>query len=364
MNGFEKGIECIWQTCNSTGFKEEIQRLQELFFGNPLILYGAGAIGDSVLLLLTRYHVKVSCFCDKNKIGIQKSSGLPIISPEQMILQYPNANIIVCSVNYEGEIIHELIQLGIPVSQIYRRSTLHLHEMVYDDLAVHFEGYRRMYASLGDDWSKKILLERISCYLTSSPITSSGDDKQYFDPEIITLHPEEIFVDGGMYTGDTAQSFFRFSNDRYGHYYGFEPDGRNFKNAKENLRDKADCTLIKKGLWSREAKLTFSGSLASGSHLNASGNGDFIDVVSLDKFFQDRAAPTFIKMDIEGAEQEALRGAEHVIRNNKPKLAICVYHKPEDIYVLPELIKTFRDDYLFYLRHYSNMLYETVLYAI
>ena len=68
-------------------------------------------------------------------------------------------------------------------------------------------------------------------------------------------------------------------------------------------------------------------------------------------------------MDIEGAELEALKGAEQIIRNFKPKLAICAYHKPEDLYTLPELIKSFRDDYVFYLRHYTDTLYETVLYA-
>lgn len=87
-------------------------------------------------------------------------------------------------------------------------------------------------------------------------------------------------------------------------------------------------------------------------------------MTALDMFFQEREAPTFIKMDIEGAEKEALIGAEQIIRCHKPKLAICVYHKPEDIYVLPELINSFREDYRFYLRHYSNTIYETVLYAV
>ena len=72
-------------------------------------------------------------------------------------------------------------------------------------------------------------------------------------------------------------------------------------------------------------------------------------MTALDMFFQEREAPTFIKMDIEGAEKEALIGAEQIIRCHKPKLAICVYHKPEDIYVLPELINSFREDYRFYL---------------
>ncbi|MBD5456948.1 MAG: FkbM family methyltransferase, partial [Lachnospiraceae bacterium] len=246
----------------------------------------------------------------------------------------------------------------------YSRDTLHLHEMVYEDFVIHLAGYRRTYSLLQDDWSKKILLERIRCYLLSSPITSSGAEKQYFDPDIITLIPDEILVDGGMYTGDTAQSFFQFSNDQYRQYYGFEPDERNFLAAENNLKGKGNLTLVRKGLWSHAARLVFSGSLASSSRLNEGETGDFVEVTALDAFFQNREAPTFIKMDIEGAEREALAGAEQLIRSHKPKLAICAYHKVEDIYTLPELIRTFRDDYTFYLRHYSDTIYETVLYAV
>ena len=73
---------------------------------------------------------------------------------------------------------------------------------------------------------------------------------------------------------------------------------------------------------------------------------------------------TFIKMDIEGAELEALRGAESIIRKQRPKLAICVYHKPEDIWTIPMYILSLQNDYRLFLRHYSFGDTETVLYAI
>lgn len=364
MKRFENALEQICQVCNSEDFIQETQRMRELLTGKPLVLYGAGTIGDSVARLLTHYHIAADCFCDKNKKGIQPGSGLPILSPSQMIAQYPEANIIICSVNYREEIVRELAQRGIPAKQIFCRDTLHLHEMVYKDFLPHVEGYRRTYGLLQDDQSKQVLLDRIACYLTSSPITASEYRMQYFDPEIVTLDPGEVFVDGGMYTGDTAQLFVRLFNGRYRHYYGFEPDEQNFLAAENDLIGNERFTLIKKGLWSQEGKLSFCGNLASGSRLDECGSGEYAEVTALDAFFQDREAPTFIKMDIEGAEREALIGAEQIIRSHKPKLAICVYHKPEDIYVLPELINSFREDYRFYLRHYSDTIYETVLYAV
>ena len=72
---------------------------------------------------------------------------------------------------------------------------------------------------------------------------------------------------------------------------------------------------------------------------------------------------TFIKMDIEGSEMEALKGAENVIKRDKPRLAICIYHKPEDLYEIPFWVKETVPEYKLYIRHHSNLQNETVLYA-
>ena len=73
---------------------------------------------------------------------------------------------------------------------------------------------------------------------------------------------------------------------------------------------------------------------------------------------------TFIKMDIEGAEVEALKGAKEIIQRDRPKLAISAYHRAEDIVNIPILVKEFVPDYHLYFRHYSNDVNETVLYAV
>lgn len=362
MKTFEEGLESIRNRCRSEQFVQDIEALKTLLIDRPLILYGAGAIGRSVIRVLSRYGIEVNCFCDKNKSGTTES-GLPIISPQE-IKEYPNANIIVCSVNYRDEIVQDLSGLGVAPEHIFTRDDLHIHEMTYDDILPYVEGYQSVFHLLEDDQSRQILLERIRCYITSEPITSSGEENQYFDPELITLRQDEIFVDGGMYTGDTAQAFFQVSNRKYKHYYGFEPDKANFLAANRNLSGQPDITLVRKGLWSGEQRFPFNGSLASSSRIDDGADGDLVEVTALDTFFQDKEPPTFIKMDIEGAELEALKGTERLIRAYKPKLAICAYHRPEDVYTLPEQIKRFRDDYKFYLRHYTDTIYETVLYGI
>lgn len=68
-------------------------------------------------------------------------------------------------------------------------------------------------------------------------------------------------------------------------------------------------------------------------------------------------------MDIEGAELEALKGAEKVLRKCKPKLAISLYHKNEDLYQIPIWLSKVVPEYKFYLRHYSNKRWDLVLYC-
>jgi len=92
----------------------------------------------------------------------------------------------------------------------------------------------------------------------------------------------------------------------------------------------------------------------------------FIETISLDEYLKDeKEKVTFIKMDIEGAELNALKGAERIIREQKPKLAICIYHKPEDVWEIPSLLLNFVSDYKFYIRHNTySFLYDTTLYAL
>lgn len=83
---------------------------------------------------------------------------------------------------------------------------------------------------------------------------------------------------------------------------------------------------------------------------------------------------TYINMDIEGAEKDALLSAQNVIKTNRPVLAVCVYHKKDDLFVIPDLICGMVDGYSFFLRKYPSQigdyldgyleLNELVLYAV
>lgn len=392
MKSFKEELYKIREFCDSEQYHKELKQAREILSAKPLILYGAGTEGFEFWNLLKFCGINPICFCDKNKKGIEAHSGVAIISPKALLEQpYYEANILISSSMYTTEIEKDLKELGISQDRILSRSLwfrlcllasedLNLNEfirgfhylmmfhaiseMINGKNEILLSGYEKTYNMLADDKSKQILIDRIKFCMTGSLISRDPLEMVYFDPMLVVLSETEVFVDCGMFTADTAEEFFNLTDNKYAHYYGFEPDVENFNVACQLLSDKPNVTAIPKGIWSTTTNLSFKNGYLSCSMVCKDGEGH-IPVISLDEYFTDKPhVPTFIKMDIEGSELEALKGAENIIRKYKPRLAICVYHKPEDMYTLPGIIKNFRDDYVLYLRHYTDVFCDTVLYAI
>lgn len=186
-------------------------------------------------------------------------------------------------------------------------------------------------------------------------------DLQYFDLDRLALR-DEYFVDVGALDGETTKYFLdHFEN---GHAYVLEPNPKQFEITRERLREYPEAELFSYGAYDRNMTLSFDPEDGDAGSARISKSGDAkIEVRRLDDLLEGRKV-TFLKMDIEGSELAALRGAERIIREQRPKLAICVYHKPEDMWKIPEFILNCRPDYKLYLRHYSISYTETVLYAI
>ena len=164
--------------------------------------------------------------------------------------------------------------------------------------------------------------------------------------------------------GDTILGFNRKVKGNYNKIYAFEPDENNYGLLKKTVNDNGikSIELVKTGCWSEKTKLDFKSEGAL-STLNNEKSDFIIEVDTIDNIVQNDAV-TFIKMDIEGSELEALHGARETIIRNKPNLAICVYHKPEDLITIPEYISSLIPEYKFYLRHHQFVSWETVLYAV
>ncbi len=192
------------------------------------------------------------------------------------------------------------------------------------------------------------------------PIGVSG--WQYFD----TFSPQkdEVFVNAGAFQGETDLDFVRWVNGSYKKIFAFEPMESNVeicrkcyaKNGIENI------DLLNKGTWSESGQISFAEGASQGQ-IDVNGT-NYIETIKIDDAVADYTGKiSFIKMDIEGAELEALRGARETIRKDNPRMAICIYHKPEDLYEIPGYLLSLVPEYRFKVRQYTSMNWETVLYA-
>lgn len=185
--------------------------------------------------------------------------------------------------------------------------------------------------------------------------------KQYFDPQIIRRDENEVFVDCGGYKGETVQDFAAFTNGCYSHIYFFEPDPRLMDEAQKELSGFPSITYLPYGVGEKRQELHFHATGDMTGCFCESGTEN-VPVVSIDEEIQEKV--TFIKMDIEGMEMKALKGARRTILRYKPKLAICVYHRCDHIFRVFHYVLGLRPDYRIYVRHYTEGLAETVMYFI
>lgn len=313
--------EMIRKYIMPTGLNEEgavkylLDGIENFAENMPLVIYGCGEMGKKIYEYIGE---RAACFCDR---GIEKQKGgfcgKPVISPEHLIENKEKYAVIIGSVDYYKEIYYFLRKNGV--------------------------------------WDILDNQQKIASWLELA-------EKQYFDEEIIQFGENEVFVDGGCLNFGTSKQLLKRC-PQVKMIYAFEPDCA----SAERCRAEAEKTgfknycVIEKGLYSKETELHFRG-LGNGCSGIAEEGETVIQTGTIDKEIKDRV--TFIKMDIEGAELEALKGAEKTICRDHPKLAICIYHKAEDILELPEFILQLDGSYRLYLRHYSDNEGETVLYAV
>jgi len=190
-------------------------------------------------------------------------------------------------------------------------------------------------------------------------------DNQYFEPDLIPPPTHsEVFIDGGVHDLGSTMDFIRWSKGSYKKILAFEPDPKNYESCGEiiNKYNLKNVELINAALYCDNVDLHFNADLGAGSRINDGGT-TIVKGIKLDTFLNGEAA-SFIKLDIEGAELDMLKGAVETIKKYKPKLAISIYHKNWDFIEISLFIKSLHPSYRFYLRHYSTVFADTILYAI
>ena len=187
---------------------------------------------------------------------------------------------------------------------------------------------------------------------------------QYLLRGICMPEPGDVVLDLGAFLGDSAVAFSRLVGEG-GHVWSFEALSSQFETLKQNLaRFRCDnVTPCFNAAWNRDETLYMSSNRGSST---IGGRENPVPGIRIDDFVREHAIEKvdFIKMDIEGAEPEALEGSEKTITAMKPKLALSAYHKPEDMHLLMDMVREMHPGYRFYMRHYDPGFCDTVLYAV
>lgn len=183
---------------------------------------------------------------------------------------------------------------------------------------------------------------------------------QYFDTDVIKLNDREIYLDGGAFNGDTIMKFMERVRG-YEKIIAVEMDASNFQVLTKMCKNMENIEFIQAGLGEKHMRQKADTGHHSASYVSGNGTCE-IEINSIDHLIH--GPVTFIKMDIEGYEKDALKGAEKTIRKWRPKLAVCLYHKLEDLWEIPNLVKSWKLGYRLYFRNYHNSASECVMYAV
>jgi len=241
--------------------------------------------------------------------------------------------------------------------------------MFYDGMLEDLWENRARYAQLADalaDARSRDVLDAVLAYRQSwdaralKPVLD--DDDLYTPKNLIEFSDHEVYVDGGSFDGDSIRMFMAKAGNRFDHIYAFEPDPVTYEKLKANFAAEPRVEPIHAGLHRTKGVLRFKDDASRGAIFADDGTIE-MPVTTIDAVIGEGPV-TYIKMNIEGAEIDALYGGEDVIRRERPKLALSVYHRPSDLWRIPEIVRELDPGYRLYLRQHDGGIIETVLYAL
>lgn len=370
-------------------FESAQRRISALFDRNDLpvfadpgarvALYGAGNCGRDALCVLRQAGYSVVGFIDVNAAKIGSVQGIPCYAPGSrpvLSLAENQVPVVMTVFNYTtdtGAIEISLRRDGfehiLPYQALYEKFSGALGSRFW--LAPrpfwneHQADIRRGLELWDDARSREIYGDLVELRLTGNFNLLRSPDREcsYFPKDLPPLHEPVRLIDGGAYTGDTLEAMKHLDFQAIA---AFEPDKENFRLLgtwmKENMATLKEVILFPCGLGSETRTHRFQSGQTAGSSISKKGNTT-VQVVALDDVLP-RFAPNFIKLDIEGAEMDALKGALNTIRSFQPRIAACIYHSPAHLWEIPLQLKKILPDHRLSLRYHGFNGFDAVAYAI
>jgi FkbM family methyltransferase len=350
---------------------------------DKLVLFGARKLGKRTLKGLRAAGLEPIAFCDGDRaLWDTHVEGVPVFSPEVAAKRFGSEAAFVITIWGYGT--HDsfsrrkkqLQELGcktvvsfVPLYWKYAGLLLPHNAM---DLPHHVQesapDVARCFAVLSDNDSREEFIQQIAWRVTGDfdALSDPAAEEIYFPHWIQPLGAEEAFVDCGAFDGDTILRFLQLRRDCFRSVTAFEPDPLNRSALSQTVgkipaSEQARIRVFPYALSDRKERVQFS---ATGTLGAAVGAGDYeVDCVTLDEVLGTEN-PTYIKMDIEGAEPGALRGSSKVIRNNSPVIAACSYHVQSHLWQIPLIMSEICPEYCILLRQHIQLVEDLVAYAV
>ncbi len=321
----------------------------------PIVLYGMGNGADKIISVLNRYNIEISgVFASDGFVHQKIFHGFKVTDYKTAKGTFENIVVLVCFGSSLPDVIAN-------IKRIAAEQELYAPDVpVYGDTLFNSEYVRNnkkqlewVYNRLADYTSKKVFECAVMYKLT-------GKIDYLFECEtppteiyenILKFDSSETYLDLGAYRGDTVGEFLSVV-DGYNKIIAVEPDKKTYNKlciATENI---ANITNINACISNIDGVIPFE---MNGSRGSTIGKGsDTITSVTVDSLAKTQI-PTYIKMDIEGAEGDAIDGGAHTISQFKPKMQIAAYHRSEDLILIPKKVLDLRPDYKIYLRHFPSL---------
>ena len=346
--------------------------------GQPtsIVLCGAGVLGRSILREMRCAGLEPRAFADNAPaLAGTVIDGVPVMSVPDAVATHRGAAFVTTVYN-PSAIARQLQGLGVRPSSTRALLLAHPDSMaphcamggpdaVLQDASGAIAG-----GTLWADEASRVEYEhqiRWQLLLPSPALPASATGDIYFPPDIVRLGTSECFVDCGAFDGDSIRAFLQRSAQTFERIDAIEPDPANQAKLRQWL-GAIDPGLAQRivvhpfAAGAKHGTLRFASGAGAGSTITDNGDVE-VSVAPLDEILAANP-PSFVKVDVEGAEHDVIAGARSIIAQHAPVLAIVLYHRASDLWTIPLALRALRPDYRLYLRRYAEDCWETVCYAV
>jgi len=352
--------------------------------GRDLWFLGCGEFARHAKVVMDLYHVPIKGCCVDDEFFLEGEmfNGMPVEKLSTVLAAPDNKAILICIFSNElGNNTKKRLLSTLPA--YYCDDWYNWFQMDYSFVLKNAARYEWLYSHFGDQLSGDVLIAFIQAHLTGDGtyLTSlRGNKNHQYDYELLNISPMDNMLDCGAYIGDTIHNVSSYLSELPSRIIAFEPDEKNLRILRSRYQDKIDAgriEIIPYGCGENNQFMKFYSVNGGDSFFAASSSeaqtmwndgqeASEVQLIRIDDVIGDQPV-SWIKMDIEGGELGALKGARETLIRNKPRLSICVYHRIDDLITIPMYLNSLSSEgvhYSYYLRHHGKSMSDTVLYAL